>query len=256
MAGKIITVANQKGGVGKSTLTHLLAHGFKDKGYSVLAVDLDIQGNLTYALNVDEPNYSTYDLLTNKATAQQIRIQLEGMDVLPANSNLAGIDLEVKAIGKEYRLKNALKEMQANYDYIIIDTPPTLSLLTVNALTASDYVLIPTQADIFSLQGLGQLYGTIQAVQDYTNPELQIAGIIVTRHNTRTILAQEITEMLESTAKDLDTIVFKARIREAVAIKEAQAQRTDFLGYASSSKAKDDVRHLIDEILNVIQKGK
>ena len=127
MAGKIITVANQKGGVGKSTLTHLLAHGFKDKGYSVLAVDLDIQGNLTYALNVDEPNYSTYDLLTNKATAQQIRIQLEGMDVLPANSNLAGIDLEVKAIGKEYRLKNALKEMQANYDYIIIDTPPTLS---------------------------------------------------------------------------------------------------------------------------------
>lgn len=256
MAGKIITVANQKGGVGKSTLTHLLAHGLRHKGYSVLAVDLDPQGNLTYALNTDEPDISTYDLLTNKATAEQVRIQLEGVDVLPANSNLAGIDLEIKALGKEYRLKNALNGMQAVYDYIIIDTPPTLSLLTVNALTASGYVLIPTQADIFSLQGLGQLYGTIQAVQDYTNPELQIAGIIVTRHNPRTILAQDITEMLEGTAKDLDTIVFKTRIREAVAIKEAQAQRTDFLGYASSSKVKDDVRHLIDEILNVIQKGK
>lgn len=253
MAGKIITIANQKGGVGKSTLTHLLANGLKHKGYSVLAVDLDPQGNLTYALNTDEPDISTYDLLTKKATAEQIRIQSEQADLLPANSNLSGLDLEIKNVGKEYRLKNALKGMQTHYDYIIIDTPPTLSLLTVNALTASDYVLIPAQADIFSLQGLGQLYRTIQAVQEYTNPDLHIGGIILTRHNPRTILGAEITQYLESTAKQLDTVVFNSRIREAVAIKEAQAQRTDFLSYASNSKAKQDVQHLISEILNVIR---
>lgn len=252
MAGKVITVANQKGGVGKSTTAHLLANGLKHKGYSVLAIDLDPQGNLTYATDTDEPMLSTYDLLTNKSKAEDILIRTKQIDLLPANSNLSGIDLEIKALGKEYRLKNNLKNIQEKYDFIIIDTPPTLSLVTINALTASDYVLIPTQADIFSLQGLGQLYGTIQAVQQYTNKNLKIAGIIVTRNNPRTILGQAITELLESTADELNTSVLSTRIREAVAIKEAQAERIDFFAYPSSSKVKEDAKLLIEELLDIL----
>src|SRR5699024_237802 len=176
-------------------------------------------------MNVNEPEISTYDLLAGKASLNDVLIHAEGIDILPANRNLAGIDLEIQDIGKEYRLKRALDDVKANYDYIVIDTPPTLNLLTVNALTASDYVVIPTQADILSLQGLGQLSNTIDAVREYTNAGLKIAGIVLTRHNTRTILTSTITNMLEGTAKELDTKVFNAKIREAVAIKEAQAQR-------------------------------
>src|SRR5699024_10958098 len=163
--------------------------------------------------------------------------------------NLAGIDLEIQDIGKEYRLKRALDDVKANYDYIVIDTPPTLNLLTVNALTASDYVVIPTQADILSLQALGQLSNTIDAVREYTNAGLKIAGIVLTRHNTRTILTSTITNMLEGTAKELDTKVFNAKIREAVAIKEAQAQRTNFFEYDKGSKVYNDITQLINEII-------
>lgn len=249
MAGKIITVLNQKGGVGKSTLTSLLSYGLTDLNYKVLAIDLDQQTNLTYIMNVDEPEISTYDLLAGKATLQEIMIHAEGIDILPANRNLAGIDLEIQDIGKEYRLQKALDDVKANYDYILIDTPPTLNLLTVNALTASDYVIIPTQADILSLQGLGQLSNTIDAVKEYTNKELQIAGIVLTRHNTRTILTNTITSMLEDTATALDTKVFNSKIREAVAIKEAQAQRTNFFEYDKGSNVYSDITQLINEII-------
>lgn len=253
MAGQIVTVSNQKGGVGKSTLVHLLSYGLAHKGHRVLAVDLDQQGNLTYIAGVDEPNISTYDLLTGTASATDILINAGKIDILPANSNLAGIDLEITQIGKEYRLRDALAHVIDDYDYIIIDTPPTLSLLTVNALTASAYVLIPTQADILSLQGLGQLYSTIQAVQQYTNSDLAIAGIIVTRHDTRTILTRQITTLLEDTADAMATSVFDTKIREAIAVKEVQAQRTDFFEYDTRSNVYEDVQDLINEILDEIK---
>lgn len=249
MAGKIITVLNQKGGVGKSTLASLLSYGLTSLDYKILAIDLDQQTNLTYIMNVDEPEISTYDLLAGKASLNDVLIHAEGIDILPANRNLAGIDLEIQDIGKEYRLKRALDDVKANYDYIVIDTPPTLNLLTVNALTASDYVVIPTQADILSLQGLGQLSNTIDAVREYTNAGLKIAGIVLTRYNTRTILTSTITNMLEGTAKELDTKVFNAKIREAVAIKEAQAQRIDLLEYDKGSKVYNDITQLINEII-------
>ena len=253
MAGQIVTVSNQKGGVGKSTLVHLLSYGLAHKGYRVLAVDLDQQGNLTYIVDVDEPNISTYDLLTGKASATDILIKAGEIDILPANRNLAGIDLEITQIGKEYRLRDALTHVIEDYDYIVIDTPPTLSLLTINALTASAYVLIPTQADILSLQGLGQLYSTIQAVQQYTNSDLTIAGIIVTRHDSRTILTRQITNMLEDTANAMATSVFNTKIRDAIAIKEVQAQRTDFFKYDTKSNVYKDVQALINEILEKVK---
>lgn len=224
--------------MGKSTTAILLANGLKHKGYSVLAVDLDQQWNLTYATNTDEVVSSTYDLLTSKKSAENILIETNQIDLLPANSDLAGIDMEITKIGKEYRLKKALQAMQERYDFIIIDTPPTLSLVTVNALTASDYVFIPTEADIFCLQGLGQLYGTIQAVQQYTNPNLKLGGIIVIKHNPRTILGQSITEMLEQTAKELKTTVLNSRIRNAVVIKEAQAEMREKFHSATDGDSK------------------
>lgn len=248
MAGKVITVANQKGGVGKSTTAHILINGLRHLGYKVLAIDLDQQGNLTYAMDAEADNLSTYDLLTRRATAEEIRIQTVQGDLLPANGNLSGLDMELQSVGKEYRLKEAIASIKDRYDYVVIDTPPTLSLVTINALTASDSVLIPVQADIFSLQGLGQLYNTIQVIQEYTNPNLTINGILLTRYNNRTVLSQDITAMLESTSKQLNTIVYETKVREAIAIKEAQAGRTDLFSYAPKSNVAKDLKELVREI--------
>ena len=183
----ILAVVNQKGGVGKSTTAQTIGNWLSQRGDPVLFVDLDPQGNLTYAPGL---------------------MQLDHL--------LAGKH------GRESRLRDALASVDSAYRYIILDTPPALGSAVVNALTAAGTVVVPTQADIFSLQGLGQLSGTISTVQQYSNPDLTIDGILITRYNRRTLLSKQITEMLDNTAAQLHTKVFSSRIREAVAIKEAQ----------------------------------
>jgi chromosome partitioning protein len=153
------------------------------------------------------------------------------------------------AVGKEYRLKEALEALQGNYDYAIIDTPPALGILTVNALTACTGVLIPAQADIYSLQGISQLYGTLQTVRKYCNPSLKVMGILLTRYSGRAIISREVAEMIEETAAQLHTKLYQTKIREATAIKEAQARRQSIYEYAPKSNATTDYKALIDEIL-------
>ena len=248
---KSIAVINQKGGVGKSTTALALGAGLSIKGYRTLFIDLDAQANLSYSLRANNSSsiLSSFDVLTGKATALET-IQRTSQGTLIASSpTLAGTDTVLTSIGKEYRLKEALESLSKDFDYIIIDTPPALGILTINALTACTGVIIPAQADIYSLQGISQLYLTLQTVKKYCNPSLSVMGILLTRYNARAIISREVAEMLEQTALQLQTILYKTKIREATVIKEAQARRQNIYEYAPKSNAAKDYNSLINEIM-------
>lgn len=244
----IYSVINQKGGVGKSTTAAALWAGLNLKGYKALAIDLDAQGNLTYSAK-GQGGKTALSLLTGEASAREI-IQSTGTgDIITSSKALAGADAFITGKGKENRLKDAMQDIIALYDYIIIDTPPALGILTVNALTACNSVIIPAQPDIFSLQGIDQLIETMQPVKEYCNKELSIAGILLTRCNARQVLARDITAYLKQIAAQLDTKLFETTIREGVAIKEAQAQQKSIFDYAARAKVTADYNAFIAELL-------
>ena len=246
---EIIAIANQKGGVGKSTTAHALGQGLLFNGYKVLFVDLDSQANLSYTMRADVEGLTAYDLLHGTATAAEAIQHTEAGDIIAASSKLAGSDRGINGEGADLILKKALEPIASSYEFIIIDTPPALGILTINAFTAANRVIIPAQADIYSLQGIGQLYSTITAVQQHTNPALSIAGILITRYNGRAILSRDLSELLTDTAEKLQTKVYKTRIREAIAIKEAQARRTDIFSYAAKTNPAKDYNAFINELL-------
>jgi chromosome partitioning protein len=243
----IIAVINQKGGVAKTTTTGALSAGLKSRGNNVLAIDLDPQGNLSYAMRVENNNLSSYSLLVGQTPVMDVIQHTEVGNIIPASPLLSRTDIELDMVGKEYKLKEVLADV--NYDFILIDTPPALSILTVNALAAADEVIIPAQADVFSLQGIGQLYNTIDTVKKYCNPNLKIKGILLTRHNNRAIINRDLTETLAQTAAQLKTKIFKTVIRENITIKEAHASRQDIFTYDSKSNAAHDYNKFINELL-------
>lgn len=244
---KTIAIINQKGGVGKSTTALALGAGFTLKGYKTLFVDLDSQSNLTYSLEGN--SYNTLKLLQNPgATKEAIQITPQG-SLIASSPALAGADSIITETGKEFKLKEALETVREDFDYCIVDTPPALGILTVNALTACTGAIIPAQADIYSLQGIAQLYNTVEAVRKYCNPSLPIMGIVLTRFNGRTIIRREVAEMLEQTAANFNTKLYKTRIRETTALVEAQAMRQNIYTYAPKSNAAADYWALVNEIL-------
>lgn len=246
---KTISIINQKGGVGKSTTAAQLASGLFLKGYRTLSIDLDAQGNLTYTAGAKTDGATALGVLTGEVkTADAIQHTQTG-DIIPANKALAGADAFIADTGKEYRLKEALESVSGNYDYCIIDTPPALGILTINALTACDSVIIPAQADIYSLQGIEQLTETIKPVKKYCNPALAIEGILLTRYSPRSILSRDIADLAGQLAEKLGTKLFTATIREAVAVKEAQINQQSIFTYAPKAKVTDDYRAFIDEII-------
>lgn len=245
---KTVSVINQKGGVGKSTTAEMLISALSLKGFKVLAIDLDAQGNLSYSLAADLTSPTILEVLTEEISAKDA-IKKARADVISSNKALAGADAFIADTGKEYRLKEALEKISKNYDFCIIDTPPALGILTINALTASDGVIIPAQADIYSLQGIENLEETIKAVKKYCNPNLKIEGILLTRYNPRTILSREVSEMAEKLAKKLETKLFKAKIRDAVAVKEAQISQESLFEYAPKSNVTKDYESFINEFL-------
>lgn len=244
----IISIANQKGGVGKSTTSQALGAGLHQKKYKTLLIDLDPQGNISYTVGAT-PGATAYELITGQATAKETIQQTAHGDIIPASRALTLIDTEITATGKEYRLKEAIAGIIKNYDFIIIDTPPALGLLTINALTASNEVIITAQADIYSLQGIGQLQETIQTVKKYCNQGLKVQGILLTRHNPRTILSKDMTELIENTAQQIQTSLYKTVIREGIAIKEAQATRQDIFTYSPKSNPGADYKDFVKEVI-------
>lgn len=246
---KVYTITNQKGGAGKTTTALALAVGLSLKGYSVLSIDLDAQSNMTYTAGARTDGATALGVLTGEIRAGDAIQRTEGGGIIPASKALAGADAFITDTGKEYRLKEALEPIRGEYDYIIIDTPPALGILTINALTACDSVIIPAQADIYSLQGIEQLAETMKPVKTYTNHDLTIEGILLTRYSPRSVLSREVAELAEQIAGKLGTKLFRATIREAVAVKEAQISQQSLYSYAPKAKVTEDYSRFIAELL-------
>lgn len=243
-----LTVTSQKGGVGKTTTAHAIGAGLSLKGYRVLFIDLDDQGNLSLVMRADKKKPTALDVLRDPKTVAEAIQHTEQGDIIASSRDLAGADNIITATGKEYRLREALEICSGNYDYCIIDTPPHLGILIVNALTASRGAIIPAKADLFSLQGLYQLQDTINAVKKYCNPELEILGIVLTMYKQRTIINRELADVVAQTAKDFNTKAFNTKIRDCTALQEASYSRIDIYRYAPRSNATADYTALIAEI--------
>jgi chromosome partitioning protein len=245
---EIIAFANQKGGVAKTTTTLNLAVAFAESGHRVLCVDLDPQGNLTMSQGIDPDKVekSLYDVLVHDMPMAEI-IQKREIDIAVASIDLAGAEIAMSTkIGRERSLEKSLKEVSGNYDFICIDTPPSLGLLTINALTAANKVIVPVQCEYLSMRGLVQLQNTLKMIQENLNPAVQIEGILPTMLDTRTVHAKEAVEILEENFGDL---VFKSRIRKAIKFAEAPVKGASVLKYDPQSNAAGYYRDLAKEVL-------
>jgi chromosome partitioning protein len=244
----VIAFANQKGGVAKTTTTLNLAVAFAESGYRVLCIDLDPQGNLTMSQGIDpdKVEHSLYDVLVNDMPISEIIVERE-IDIAVASIDLAGAEIAMSTkIGRERTLEKALKEVSADYDFVCIDTPPSLGLLTINALTAANKVIVPVQCEYLSMRGLVQLQNTLRMIQENLNPDVRIEGILPTMLDTRTIHAKEAVEILEENFGDL---VFESRIRKAIKFAEAPVKGASVLKYDSESSAASYYRDLAKEVL-------
>lgn len=246
---QIVAIVNRRGGVGKTATANALGAGLFRRGYKVLFIDLDSQTNLTFDTGAKPGRFSSMDVLTGQATAEQAITATPQGDIIPGSNALSGADLIISSTGKEYRLKEAIAPIISRYDFIVIDTPPALGTLATNALTAATAAIIPAQAEIHSLQGIALLSETIAAVKKYTNPALTINGILLTRYNGRAIISKDMKSNIDAAAAHLGTKVYKAPIRECVAIREAQALQQDIFTYAPQSNAAKDYKAFIDEFL-------
>lgn len=248
---KVISVSNQKGGVGKTTTTCNLAAGLKKKGFRVLVIDLDPQGNLGFSIGAEVDTSATiYDVLKGDVKTQFAIQKTDTADLIPSSILLSGIELEFTKTGREFLLKEAMKPIQELYDYILLDTPPALGILTINAFTASDYIIVPMLSDIFSLQGIAQLYETVERVKKYCNSGLSITGILLTKYNPRTHLAREIRGTAELIAQDLHIPLFESNIRNSVVASEAQSVQDNLLDYAPNSSIAKDYVAFTEELLS------
>ena len=245
----IVSVINQKGGVGKSTTAHCLGAGLARRGKRVLFVDLDPQCNLTITLGVGEVKASVLDVLMRKSTIQDAIVSVELGDVLASNPSLAVAESLINETGKEFRLKEALESVADKYDYVVIDTPPALGVLTVNALTASNKAVVPAMADVYSVHGITQLVQTVESIKKYCNQSLQVDGVLLTKYSPRTVISRDMLEVIAQPASKLGAKIYDTKIRECVAIREAQCLGCDVFSYAPKSNASVDYNGFIDEFL-------
>ena len=248
---RVLAVVNQKGGVGKTTTSVNLAAALAQAGRRVLLVDLDPQGNATMGSGVDKRilGRTVYHVLLGLAEAAAVRVRAErgGFDLLPANRDLAGAEVElVELQGRETRLKNALERVAHEYDFVLIDCPPSLSLLTVNGLSAAQRVLIPMQCEYYALEGLSDLVGTIKRVRANLNPELEIAGLLRTMYDPRNTLSQQVSQQLEDHFKDK---VYRTLVPRNVRLAEAPSYGVPAVLWDATSKGAQAYLALADEII-------
>lgn len=247
---KIYSIITQKGGVGKTTTVNALASAFTKQGYKVLSVDMDPQGNLSFSTGADSSLPTVFDAITGTARVQRCIQQTSITDILPSNILLSGAELEFTGKNREFVLKNVLKVVENEYDYIFIDSPPGLGFLTVNALAASNYVILPMLPDIFSLQGLVQVYETIQFVKKACNPKLEIAGILINRFRHFSKLNREAAGTAKMVAENFDIPIFETYIRSSAALSEAQSLQCSIFEYAPRAAGVRDYLKLSQEIIN------
>jgi len=245
----VLAFANQKGGVAKTTSTLNLGVALREKGLRVLGVDMDPQGNLTMCQGIDTESLEKgmYDVLVNRLPMTEMIRECE-IDIAPTTIDLAGAEMSLSTmIGRERALERALAPLQNKYDYILIDTPPSLGLLTINALTASEGIIVPVQCEYLSLRGLLQLERTLEMIRENLNPKVRIKGILPTLLDARTLHGREAIEVLRENFGD---IVFKTVVRKTIKFAEAPVQGASLLKYDSKSKGAEAYRALAREVLN------
>ena len=250
--GRVISFANQKGGVAKTTTTLNLGVALAEQSLKVLLIDLDPQGNLTMSqgLNPDTIERSMFDVLVHRLPIQEVVHHTE-VDLAVSSIDLAGAELALSSmIGRERALEKAIAPVRENYDYVLIDTPPSLGLLTINALVASNGVIVPVQCEYLSLRGLVQLENTLSMIRENLNPDVGIEGILPTMYDKRTLHSREAVEILQENFGDL---VFDTKIRKTVRYAEAPVKGTSVLKYDPSGNAAEAYRQLAKEVLDGAQ---
>ena len=251
-----MTISNIKGGVAKTTTAATLAAGLQRKGKRVLAIDSDPQTNLTMCFVKENEDMPTlYQLYANGSGIKDIRTTVkQGLDIVAGDFTLCSADMEFLAkVGSLKLLSKALKEVEKEYDYVIIDTPPNLGFLSLNSFMASDYVITPMAADSFSLKAIRLLKKTIDDVAEEAGKEIPVAGILLTRYTDRTNIARALEDNVNSAAKMLDTKVFNSRIRQATVIQESQLMRKDIFEYAPKAPVTADYEKFIKELLKITE---
>ncbi len=250
--GRIIAVANQKGGVGKTTTAINLSSCLAAKGQRVLAIDMDPQGNMTSGLSVDKDDvdYTVYDLLIGEVTIEQVLCKevFENLDILPANIDLSGAEIELlNTENKEYILRDEVSKIRSNYDFVIIDCPPSLSMLTINAMTTADTVLVPIQCEYYALEGLSQLIKTIELVKERLNEHLEMEGVVFTMYDARTNLSLQVVENVKD---NLDQTIYKTIIPRNIRLAEAPSHGLPINLYDARSTGAESYMLLADEVIH------
>ena len=250
--GRTMAIANQKGGVGKTTTAINLSACLAEKGKKVLAVDMDPQGNMTSGLGVDKDSVENtiYNLIIGESKMEEVLIKnvLENLDIIPTNIDLSGAEIELLDVEeKEYIVRNEIDKIKDNYDFIIIDCPPSLSMLTINAMTTADSVLVPIQCEYYALEGLSQLIHTVELVRDRLNPKLTIEGVVFTMYDARTNLSLQVVENVKD---NLEQTIYKTIIPRNIRLAEAPSYGIPINKYDPKSAGAESYLRLADEVID------